>query len=275
MRGLMVTPATLGAFDELPPGGVLVTPAGLGQHEGGLRELLDRDGAALSCACRAGVDDLEPRYGGADLETVVVDRQGHQARFETAGPYGVRELAGVLADDADRDLRMATGELLDELGEQEVVGGAGGPERRGSRGQSTGTSHDMRGVACGCESPLRLGSQQVSGLGQHQPAAGAHEERDAELGLEVGDLLGDARASQAQDVRRGCEGAVLLYANAARLQHEEAFAGRRTVGAVYMRPMSSPRAAEPLGACPGFGQLSGRCVVRGIDRTGRLGTAFD
>ena len=38
---------------------------------------------------------------------------------------------------------------------------------------------------------------------------GAHEQRDAELGLEVADLLGDARAGEVQDVGRGGEGAVL------------------------------------------------------------------
>ena len=56
---------------------------------------------------------------------------------------------------------------------------------------------------------LHLGPQQPPRVGQMQAPAGPDEQGHAELGLEVGDLLGDARAGEAQHVRRGREGAVL------------------------------------------------------------------
>ena len=52
------------------------------------------------------------------------------------------------------------------------------------------------------ERALGLGPQQPAGVGELEPPAGAHEERDAELGLEVGDLLGDAGAREVQARRR-------------------------------------------------------------------------
>jgi hypothetical protein len=171
----------LGALDELSPRGVLVTPARFGQHEGGLRELFDADRAAVPVAGCAGVDDLELRHGGADVEAVVVDRQRDQAGFQAPGAYGVRELAGVLADDADGHLRVATDEVFDEPGEQQVVGGAERPERRGSAGEGARPPHDVRGVACGSERALGFGPKQPPGVGELQAAAGADEERDAEL----------------------------------------------------------------------------------------------
>jgi hypothetical protein len=104
---------------------------------------------------------------------------------------------------------VATGEVFDESGQQNLVGGAESPERRGSPGQCAPPAHDVRGVARGRERALGLGPEQPTGVGQLQAAAGAHEERDVELGFEVGDLFRDARAREVQDVRGGGEGAVL------------------------------------------------------------------
>ena len=107
------------------------------------------------------------------------------------------------------DLGVAAREVLDESGEQQMVGGAERPERRGAAGQRARSPHDVGGVAGGRERALGLGPQQPPGVGELQPAAGAHEQRDAELGLEVGDLLGHARAGEVQRVRGGGERAVL------------------------------------------------------------------
>ena len=156
-----------------------------------------------------GVDDLELRHRGADFEAVVVDRQRDQAGFEAPGAHAVRELAGVLADDADGDLWVAAREVFDEAGQQQVVGGAERPERRGPAGEGACSPHGVGGVGCGRERTLGLGPEQPPGVGELEPAAGAHEERDAELGFEVGDLLGDAGAREVQGVRGGGEGAVL------------------------------------------------------------------
>jgi hypothetical protein len=54
-----------------------------------------------------------------------------------------------------------------------------------------------------------VGPQQPPGLGQRQPAPGAGEQRDAELGLEPADLLGEARLGQVQLFRGGGERAPL------------------------------------------------------------------
>ena len=90
-----------------------------------------------------------------------------------------------------------------------MVGGAEGAQRRGSSGERARAPYDVGSVAGGRECSLGFGAEQPAGVGELQPAAGAHEERDAELGLEVGDLLGDARASEVQRVRGGGEGTVL------------------------------------------------------------------
>ena len=59
------------------------------------------------------------------------------------------------------------------------------------------------------ERPLGVGAQHAPGLGQHEPAAGAREQRHAELGLEPPDLLGQARLGHAQRRGGGGERAVL------------------------------------------------------------------
>src|SRR5919106_656254 len=84
------------------------------------RELRRRMKANASCSggssgtfASRSADSRGARGGrGADLEAVVVDRQCDQAGFEAPGPYGVRQLAGVLADDADGHLWVATREVL-------------------------------------------------------------------------------------------------------------------------------------------------------------------
>ena len=82
------------------------------------------------------------------------------------------------------------------------MGGAERPERRGSAGQRARPPHDVGGVGGGRERALGFRAEQPPGVGELQAAAGTHEERDAELGFEVGDLLGDARAREAAGRRR-------------------------------------------------------------------------
>ena len=149
------------------------------------------------------------RHRGPDLEAVVVDRQRDQAGLDAPGAHGVGELVGVRSDDADGDLGVAAREVLDEPGQEQVVGRAEGPERRGPSGQGARAPHDVGGVVRRRERALGLGPEQPARVGELQAPAGAHEEGDAELGFEVGDLLGDAGAREAQDVRGGGEGAVL------------------------------------------------------------------
>ena len=59
-----------------------------------------------------------------------------------------------------------------------------------------------RSASCGLgQRALGVRPQQPAGLGQLEPAAGADEQRDAELGLEPADLLGQARLGHQQRVR--------------------------------------------------------------------------
>jgi hypothetical protein len=67
---------------------------------------------------------------------------------------------------------------------------------------------DVGCLAGGGERPLGLGSQEPSRDGELQAPSGAHEQRDAELGLEMGDLFGDAGPGEVQHVRGGGEGTV-------------------------------------------------------------------
>jgi hypothetical protein len=140
---------------------------------------------------------------------VVVDRQRDQARLQAPGADRVGELAGVLPDDAHGHLRVAPREVLDEPREQQVVGGAERSQRRRAAGQRAGAPHRVGGLAGGAQRALGLGHEQAAGVGELQPAPRPHEQRDPELGLQVRDLLGDARPGEVQHVGRGGEGAVL------------------------------------------------------------------
>ena len=156
----------------MPASGVLVAPAGLGEHEDRLAELLDGHRAVERVGSRGGVDDLELRHGGADVEPLVVDRQRHEPGFETTGADGVRELAGVLADDADGDLRMALREVLDQPGQQQVMGGAERPQRGGAAGQRSRSPNDLGRLARRRQRALGLGLEQPTRVGELQAAAG-------------------------------------------------------------------------------------------------------
>ena len=209
IRGRKRHARALGALGELAARGVLLAPPGFGQHERGAGELLDRHRARSPAGIGAGVDDLELRDRRAHLQPVVVDRQRDEPGFEPAGPHGVGELARVLADDADRDLGVAARERLDESGEEQVMGGAERAQRRRAARQRARPSHDVGGLARCRERALGLRAQQPARVGEREAPAGADEQRDAELGLEVRDLFGDARAGEVQDVGGGGERPVL------------------------------------------------------------------
>ena len=99
--------------------------------------------------------------------------------------------------------------VLDEAGKEEVVGGAEGSQRGGAAEQSAGAADDVSGLAGRRERAFGLGAQQPPGVGELEASSRADEQRDAELGLEVGDLLGDARARQVERVGGGGERAML------------------------------------------------------------------
>jgi hypothetical protein len=102
--------------------------------------------------------------------------KGDQARFEASRAHRLHELDGVLADDAHGHLRMATREVFDEPGKQEVVGGAERPEGRGAAGQRARPLDYVDGFAGGCERALGLGPEQPAGVGERQAPTGSYEE---------------------------------------------------------------------------------------------------
>jgi hypothetical protein len=76
--------------------------------------------------------------------------------------------------------------------------------------------------------------EQPPGLGEREAAAGACEERDAELGLEPADLLGEARLGQMQLLGGGGERAV--------------FRGGQEIGELlerYRRFLELPKSIKP------------------------------
>ena len=104
---------------------------------------------------------------------------------------------------------MAAREGLHEPGEQQVVGGAERAQRGGAAEQRARAADDVGRLAGRRERALGLRSQQPAGVGELQAPPGADEQGHAELGLEVGDLLGDAGPREPQRVGRGGERAVL------------------------------------------------------------------
>ena len=59
------------------------------------------------------------------------------------------------------------------------------------------------------EHALGLGTEAAAGLGEDEPAAGAGEERDAELALELAHLLRDRGLGEVERARGAAERAVL------------------------------------------------------------------
>ncbi len=143
------------------------------------------------------------------VEPAVVDRERDEPRLEVALAHGVGHLGRVLAQHAHADLRVALAELLDEAGEQVVVRRAEGAEGDRARAQVADLADGVGGLGRLGERALGVRDQQPSRLGQREPAAGAREQRDAELGLEPADLLGEARLGHVQLLRGGGEGAAL------------------------------------------------------------------
>jgi hypothetical protein len=67
----------------------------------------------------------------------------------------------------------------------------------------------LGGLLGGRERPLGVRSQHPPGLGEREPPSGAREERDAQLGLEPANLVGEARLRHQQRLGRGGEGALV------------------------------------------------------------------
>ncbi len=87
--------------------------------------------------------------------------------------------------------------------------GAERAQRGGAGEQRAGAADDVGGLAGGGKRALGLRAEQPPRVGQLQPPAGADEQRGAELGLQVGDLLGDAGPCEVERVGGGGERAVL------------------------------------------------------------------
>ena len=104
---------------------------------------------------------------------------------------------------------MARAEVLDQAAEQVVVRAAERAERDRAARQVAHLADRLGGLLRGRHGALGVRAQQPARLGQLEPAAGAREQRHAELGLEPADLLGQARLGHEQRLRGGRERAVL------------------------------------------------------------------
>ena len=146
---------------------------------------------------------------GADEPLAVAEDVHERARDKGVGDAASGELA------AGRVLVTPTGLGEDERRLRELLDGHGPTPRirSGARMddfEPRDRSADLEPVAVdGQGDQAGLGADQPPGVGELEPAPGAHEQRDAELGLEVGDLLGDAGAGEVERVRRAGERAVL------------------------------------------------------------------
>ena len=140
---------------------------------------------------------------------MVLDRERDQPGLEPPVADGVGDLDRVLAHDADAHPRMALAEVLDQPAEQVVMRGAERAEGDGAALQGADLADGLRGLLGRAERPLGLGLQHPARLGQHEPPARAREERDAELGLQPADLVGEARLRHQQRLGGGRERSVL------------------------------------------------------------------
>ena len=139
--------------------------------------------------------------GDAHVEARVVDREDDQAGLELAVADGVGDLGAVLADDADPDAGVLGGEVLDEPAGQVVVGAGERAERDRPAGHLAHLADGLLASSASASVRSAWGSRRRPGLGQLEPAAGADEQRDAELGLQPAHLLGQARLRHQQRLR--------------------------------------------------------------------------
>jgi hypothetical protein len=144
-----------------------------------------------------------------DLEPPVVDRERDEPGLERAVADGVGHLDRVLADHADADIRVAAAEVLDEPAEQVVVRAPERPEAHRAAGQGAHLLDRLDRLLRRRERALGMRPQHPAGLGQDQPPAGAREEGDAELRLQLADLVREARLGHHQRLGRCRERALV------------------------------------------------------------------
>jgi hypothetical protein len=123
--------------------------------------------------------------------------------------HRVGDLGRVLADGAHAHVRVLRAEVLQQAGEQVVVGAAERAELDGAAGEVADLAHGLRRLLGGGHGALGVGAEQAARLGQLEAAAGAREQRDAKLRLEPPDLLGQARLGHEQRLGSRREGPVI------------------------------------------------------------------
>ena len=136
---------------------------------------------------------------GPNLESVVDDGEDDQSRLEAAGADRVGDERRVLPDEPQADVRVALAEVAREIGDQVPGRRAEHPEAQGPAAKLADAAHGVaRAIDVG-EHALGLGAERASRLGQRDPASHPCEEVDAELALQLSDLLGERRL---RDVER-------------------------------------------------------------------------
>ncbi len=198
----------LGAVDELPPHRVVSAVLGVVQDQWCLGERLDRDGLARAVVVATDDDELlQPR--DPEVEPRVVDRQDDEPGLERGIAHLVGDLRRVEADEAEANVRVLAPEVRREVGDQVRRRCAEHAEAERAAAKVAHLGYGVPGTLDIGEHALGLGPEPAAGLGEHEAAAGACEERDPELALELSHLLRDRRLREVERARGSAERAVL------------------------------------------------------------------
>ena len=198
----------LGPLDELASHRVVGAVLGVVEDQGCGGECLDRHRRAGALGLPTDDDELlEPC--DAEVEPGVVDRKDDEPGLERRAAHLVGHLGRVQADEPQADVGILAPEVGREVGDQ--VGGRR-PEHPEAERAAAQVAHLGDGVPRPLdvgEDALGLGTEAAAGLGQHEAAAGAGEERDPELAFELAHLLRDRRLREVERPGGAAERAVL------------------------------------------------------------------
>ena len=153
-------------------------------------------------------DELLPVHG-SHVESVVVDREHDERRLEPSLPHGVRHERRVLPDQPQAHVRVAAAELGGEAGDEVGGGGAEHAEAERPAAELANVADGVARAVDVVEHALGLRAEGPTGLRERDAATGTREQLDAELGLELADLLGERGLRDEQRPRGRGEGAVL------------------------------------------------------------------